>query len=107
MTAVDDLEPRLQFMERYDRDKLLLPRNLKKLDSRSMTVDDLMSRIRDELWELEKAVMMYRDDPSRGAFFAVLSECSDVRNFCMMLADRIRQDEPTENAEYIKRTPYE
>jgi len=73
------------FQERM-LDKLLLPQNLEKSPWRDATIRHLIDALKEEIHELELAVCIDEDDTPE-----IVSECCDVANFAMMIADLARK----------------
>jgi len=90
MTAMNIVNPRLDWFVNQMRVKLARPKNVAKSDWRKMTMQELFARIKDEVAELEEALSNHAHDMDEDSLEGVLSECVDVADFCMMLADRAR-----------------
>lgn len=93
MATLQQIQPRLSRIEIQDRRILGLPKNEAKSDSREMSIEALLRRLREEVNELTNAV-------ETGKLSLALYECSDVRNFAMFLHDRIILQEYQELLEF-------
>lgn len=81
MTSMKRMEPRLDWFRNEMHFKLSRPKNLVKGDPRNVcSIDDLFKAIEREMVELRGAI-------AGGDARDVVSECCDVANFAMMLAD--------------------
>jgi NTP pyrophosphatase (non-canonical NTP hydrolase) len=63
-----------------------LANNDRKSGWRNMSVDALYARLLDEVCELQSELSFPTRDDS-----AIISECADVANFAMMIADIIKE----------------
>ena len=85
----DEMRAVVQWFGGRQMKKLMMPKNLSKGDRAAWLAADenfLVSRLRDEVVELF-AELIEGASPER-----VISECSDVANFALMLADRAAQN---------------
>jgi len=85
MTSMLTVNARLAWFVKQQRAKLGTRKNVAKGDWRKMEPQDIYTRIKDELKELKAVLEAAPLDPA-----AVISECCDVADFAMMLADRMR-----------------
>lgn len=67
-------------------EKLQLPKNQAKAHWSELSIPAIRRRLNDELKELDEAIM------NNESTEAVISECVDVANFAMFLADRYAQN---------------
>jgi hypothetical protein len=65
--------------------ELKLQSNDDKPGWKDTNVNDLLDRVVDELDELTNALLLDHSPQ------AIIQECADVANFCMMIADNIRR----------------
>jgi NTP pyrophosphatase (non-canonical NTP hydrolase) len=93
MATLKYIQSRLDRIEIQDRRILGMAKNEAKSDSREMTIEALLRRLREEVNELTNAV-------ETGKLDQALLECSDVRNFAMFLHDRIILQEYQELLEF-------
>ena len=89
MTQMDEMGCRILWFTGKMFAKLALPKNTRKTDARDMLYPELLERLIDEVHELDDAIHRACKDHNDATDFAVISECSDVANFAMMIADKI------------------
>lgn len=86
MTDMNTVDDRLGWFVEQMRGKLAVSKNLAKGDWREATENYLVKRIDDEIVELKTELF----DVARPVPERVIKECSDVANFCFMLADWVK-----------------
>jgi len=88
MSKMKDVDPVLKWFWKKCRAKLARPENQRKSSWRDMTFGELALRLDGECGELEIEL-------NKGLNKAqIISECCDVANFAMMIADRARKEKP-------------
>lgn len=81
--------PRMHWFHTKMYEKMALPKNVSKgdwLDGQT-TMYDLLDRLYEEAEELEEAIEDSYYMTKTGTTEAIVSECCDVANFAMMIAD--------------------
>ena len=97
MTMMNVVNPRLDDFVGKMRDKLAIPKNQKKGDWRTCTVEELYEFLDNEMNELRKELKLY--EPGAKDFKNIISECCDVANFAMMIADKVMQESQTQEGD--------
>jgi len=82
MTGMSRVQPRLRAFVSAMEEKLTRPENTDKDDWRTMTGNELLARVLDEV--AEAATSMAQKEP-----VAAMEECADAANMLMMLWDRL------------------
>lgn len=77
------------------REKLYLPKNIAKEDWNKMPTYQLLNRLDDEHGELSEEIEGF----DRPRYEAIISECCDVANFAMMIADNTNKARQRANLE--------
>jgi len=89
---MDIVNSRLEWFVEKMREKLALPRNQAKSDWRNVHPDVILSRIYNELDELQgkynnAGLLDLSRTPSRDVVDPIILEAADCANYCLMLAD--------------------
>lgn len=71
------------------RMRLKLRKNCVKAHWLEQETYELWYRLKDEVYELDHALLGYKTNPSSSNFKNVLNECADVANFAAMIMDKI------------------
>jgi NTP pyrophosphatase (non-canonical NTP hydrolase) len=79
-------KPALDWFAGEMANKLATPKNVAKLHWTRLPLNDLLYYLREETEELREALLKYENEPGE-----VISECCDVANFAMMIADWVNQ----------------
>ncbi|GHV78581.1 hypothetical protein AGMMS49944_03720 [Spirochaetia bacterium] len=79
---------------RYAKFKLCLRRNREKVDSRFLTYDELLKRLKEEVYELEQEMKkkgllgIKKLNPETQMIESVAKEAGDIINFAAMICDK-------------------